>query len=200
MGRPSKSANEKPARERIKRAFWKLYKKRPIEQICVKEICAGACCNKTTFYYHFENTAQVLAEIEHECLLIDFPGLIVSLLTEDEPHTDFIEAYVQANASKIETISILLGPCGDPSFRLLLEEETVNRWCDIMGIEREMLDREDRLFLRYSTGGMASLCAQMQQGNGEGFDYYATIIKLAREVIVPRVQLMVSRYDTQTSK
>ena len=39
----------------IKNAFLELRAKKPLEKITVKELCALACINKSTFYSHYED-------------------------------------------------------------------------------------------------------------------------------------------------
>ncbi|MGN0038143.1 MAG: hypothetical protein ACI36Y_03280 [Coriobacteriales bacterium] len=121
------------------------------------------------------------------------PAVTVSLLTRDELDMGAIEQYVHAKEDKIETIRILLGPCGDSSFRYLLEEEIVKQWCRAMGIERSMLNDDDQLFLRYSIGGMASLYAMKPGDQSEPLDYAAGF-KLVGECVLPHVKRMIKKY------
>lgn len=46
----------------IKNAFLELRSKKPLEKITIKELCALACINKSTFYGHYEDI-YVLSEI-----------------------------------------------------------------------------------------------------------------------------------------
>lgn len=194
MARPRKDSAEQPVKERIKNAFWKLYETRPLEQIGVKEICNAARCNKTTFYYHYTCTTQVLEEIEGECLLLDLPKFLVELLGKDVFDTQAIARYVQKNGARIETIRALLGPNGDPSFKQAMEEKLIECWCEAMGIRQEDLEPDDRLFLRYSMGGTIGLVAHDPARGDEPLDFEA-LYRLAADLILPRVKRMISHYD-----
>lgn len=67
------------------------------------------------------------------------------------------------------------------------------QWCSAMGIERSMLDDDDRLFLRYSIGGMASLYAMSPSEQDEPLDYVAAF-RLATECVLPRVKRMIEKH------
>lgn len=193
MARPRKNSAEPPVKERIKSAFWELYKTRSLEQIGVKEICGAAHCNKTTFYYHYTCTAQVLEEIENECLLLDLPKFLVGLLGKDTFDKQAITLYAQENGTRIETIRALLGPNGDPSFKCAMEEKLIECWCSAMEINQEALEPDDRLFLRYSMGGTVGLVAHDPSQGDEPLDFEA-LYRLAADAILPRVKRMISHY------
>lgn len=61
---------EKTARTRaaLVSAFCELYRKKPIEEIAVKEIVAIAGCNRTTFYQHFKSTYELLETLEAKAI------------------------------------------------------------------------------------------------------------------------------------
>lgn len=61
-----------PACEAIQAAFLQLYKKKDIMRISVKELCEKAHTSRTSFYTNYNNTDELLAEIED--------GLIYDLL------------------------------------------------------------------------------------------------------------------------
>ena len=55
-------------REAIRRAFMRLYARRPLDRITVKELCAAAPVARTTFYSHYGNVDDVLREVEDDLL------------------------------------------------------------------------------------------------------------------------------------
>lgn len=55
---------------KIKNAFWELYKVKPIERITVKEICDKSNYNRSTFYAHFKDIYDVLDNIENDIIII----------------------------------------------------------------------------------------------------------------------------------
>ena len=55
-------------KEIIKRQFMKEYTKKSFSMITVKGLCASTPVARTTFYSYFNNTDDVLREIEDEIL------------------------------------------------------------------------------------------------------------------------------------
>ena len=53
----------------IKNAFIELRAKKPLEKISVKELCAEACINKSTFYSHYADIYALSEAIERETVL-----------------------------------------------------------------------------------------------------------------------------------
>ena len=52
----------------IKNAFLELRAKKPLEMITVKELCALACINKSTFYSHYEDIFALSELMEAETI------------------------------------------------------------------------------------------------------------------------------------
>ncbi|MCB7521948.1 TetR/AcrR family transcriptional regulator [[Clostridium] hylemonae] len=50
----------------IKNAFIELRSRKPLERITVKELCAGACINKSTFYAHYRDIYDLSDTMEAE--------------------------------------------------------------------------------------------------------------------------------------
>lgn len=53
----------------IKNAFIKLRAKKTLEKITVKELCAEACVNKSTFYAHYADIYDLSESIEKETVM-----------------------------------------------------------------------------------------------------------------------------------
>ena len=53
----------------IKNAFIEVRAKKPLEKIPVKELCAEACINKSTFYSHYADIYALSEAIERETVL-----------------------------------------------------------------------------------------------------------------------------------
>lgn len=54
--------------KRIGQALIVLLKQQPIEKISVKDICAEAEINRTTFYNHFDDKYQLLEAVQQACV------------------------------------------------------------------------------------------------------------------------------------
>ena len=59
----------------IKNAFMELRSKKPLEKISVRELCALACINKSTFYSHYEDIYQLSDALETETILSMLQGI-----------------------------------------------------------------------------------------------------------------------------
>jgi AcrR family transcriptional regulator len=107
-------------RGRIFAAFWKLYQRKPIEKIAVREIIALAPCNRSTFYAYFASTRDLLDQFEDE-LLADSDDLgLLSIIGKD--HVYLSVAHMRALYQRYRNYYVaLLGRRGDPAFRVKLE-------------------------------------------------------------------------------
>ena len=53
------------AQEQIRSTLLDLLERKPLSEISVKELCSGAYVARSTFYYYYQNTDEVLSEIEN---------------------------------------------------------------------------------------------------------------------------------------
>ena len=90
------------AKTAIKKQFMKEYTHKDFARITVKGLCAGAPVARTTFYSHYNNTDDVMKEIENELIggLTriadtmsggDYPAM------EFTPFLDEIQDYIKKN-------------------------------------------------------------------------------------------------------
>ena len=75
LGHSEKTENEgeygyqnRKTEKAIKNAFLELRAKKPLEKITVKELCALACINKSTFYSHYEDIFALSELMEAETI------------------------------------------------------------------------------------------------------------------------------------
>ena len=59
----------------IRNAFIELRTKKPLEKITVKELCALACINKSTFYSHYEDIYALSEAMEQETVASIISGI-----------------------------------------------------------------------------------------------------------------------------
>ena len=57
----------------IEQAFMELREKNPLEKIKIKDLCAMACINKSTFYAHYEDIYALANALENK-LIESYPG------------------------------------------------------------------------------------------------------------------------------
>ena len=52
----------------IEQAFMELREKNPLEKIKIKDLCAMACINKSTFYAHYEDIYALANALENKLI------------------------------------------------------------------------------------------------------------------------------------
>lgn len=58
----------------IEKAFLELRAKTPLEKIKIKDLCALACVNKSTFYAHYEDIYALSDQLEKSSLRTSWPA------------------------------------------------------------------------------------------------------------------------------
>lgn len=183
MPRPRKDSAEPAARQRIKDAFWELYLELPFDKVTVKEICARAGCNKTSFYYHFEGAESVLREIEDECMPVDAPDFVVEAIRSHD-HLSVEREYFISHGENFDRMCHLLGPKGDPAFAKQAKDIMTEKWCESLGVNRTQLGEQEKLLVEFIMGGTVSLLAARGEGRPIGLHELG---KIVAEMIEPHL-------------
>ena len=93
-------------RKAIKTQFMREYNKKDFMLIHVKSLCAATPVARTTFYSYFDNTDDLLREIEDD-IMADLEAVTVSISDGSLPDMDFalfmdaVEAYIKERWSDI---------------------------------------------------------------------------------------------------
>ena len=113
----------------IKNTFLELRAKKPLEKITVKELCALACVNKSTFYSHYEDIFALSELMESETIT----SVVKNISSQQQdPFQDpeiFTRNLYMALLSNNSLISILfsgrekarLGDCLETEIRKLIQ-------------------------------------------------------------------------------
>lgn len=112
MARPKKDENSNPIRSRIETEFWKLMKKKSLSQITVSELVKNTNCNRTTFYYYFDNVDDLAWKVIAESIPVELPKIAQAYFTGEVEDVTINSKTMQM----IEKLSALIGR--DGSFRL----------------------------------------------------------------------------------
>ena len=107
----------------IRRAFAELMRRKPIQDITIKELCGQAGINRGTFYLHYKDIYDLVDQIEKE-LFDEFERILSNYTISDlgtRPHKIFSDvcSFLYANR---EICAALLGDNGDINFLLNLRE------------------------------------------------------------------------------
>ena len=83
MSRNTGDHRTRVSRLLIRRAFMDLLKRKPIQNITVKELCDTAGINRSTFYAHYTDVGDLLRRIEEE-MMAELEQAMAPLLADQE--------------------------------------------------------------------------------------------------------------------
>lgn len=90
---PQKDRQTADARLALQEAFVELYQKKPYETISIKELCEKAHVARTTFYFHYQNLAELKQGLE-DLLIEELLNVADSVSHGDYTSMDF-HAFVE---------------------------------------------------------------------------------------------------------
>lgn len=101
----------------IKKSFTELLKKKPIQNITIRELCENAGINRGTFYTHYTDIYDLLQQMEDE-ILVEFEKALQPLLesTNDFNPVEIINEIFIVIKDNSDMCSIILSDNGDKSF------------------------------------------------------------------------------------
>lgn len=192
MARPKRSDGLPSAKEKIETEFWELYKQKPIEKITVKEVCAAAECNKTTFYYYYQDLRAVLETIEEDCLPLEAPDMLVELLYTDDnkDKKEIIMGHIENMGKRFERYCLLLSSKGDPNFVALVEKIMAQKWQERLGVEYASLSDAAQLSVKFVIGGAISLFAECGEDRPFDVDAFSDVVI---NFVLPATQSMLAK-------
>jgi AcrR family transcriptional regulator len=117
----------------IKESFIRLLRQKPISKITVKEICQQADINRSTFYAHYTDAYDLMAQIKREVLSeihtwiegVAFPA------SGSDSHQviKLVFEYALANS---ELCKVMLGEYGDISLQeeimMIVQQQVMKEW------------------------------------------------------------------------
>ncbi len=102
----------------IRKAFAQLLRQKPIQAISVRELCALAGINRSTFYAHYTDLYALLADLEDE-MLEDFKQSLEPLLNAAGEGLTPLKAttgVMRCLQDNMDLCAVMLGPYGDKEF------------------------------------------------------------------------------------
>ena len=151
-------------RSALREALIDLILEKPLVSITVKDICARADINRSTFYLHFKDVTDILRTTEDE---------IIEHMHEHAPmherkcrelqeikgfFIDFLEQ-IRSNPRIMKVIQVLCSEQGDPYFVRKLQTMTYEAFLDgwDMHMMPEMSEQRKLLVFSYIISGMVSM-------------------------------------------
>lgn len=115
MSSDSRKAME--TKEKLKDAFFEIYKTKRLEKISIKEITDAAGYNRGTFYVYYTDIYDLLAQVEDELIAEckGAAGKVVGEMMQNSPVAMQSFPITFFNKNK-KYLKVLLGSNGDPQF------------------------------------------------------------------------------------
>ncbi len=158
----TKSSVKSKTKQKFLDAFWKIYKKKRIERITIKEICQTAGYNRSTFYEYFIDIYDVLEQIEDK--LIPTKELLPPINIMSKKYGVTLESFIKIYEENREFYSVLLGDNGDPSFATRLKNSTKNLIKEEMKEDIKINSLDFDYLLEYVLSGMIGIMSYWFKG------------------------------------
>lgn len=156
MARPKKEENVNPVRRRIGEEFWKLLRNKPLSQITVSELVKKAECNRTTFYYYFDNVDDLAWQLLKETIPVELPKISLAYFTGEienvtiKPETMWV----------IERMSILIGRDGSSELYNLAVDALKKVWIKEFSIKESQYDEELNYLFDFTASGIVGIISR----------------------------------------
>ena len=135
----------------IEKAFMELRAKNPLEKIKIKDLCALACINKSTFYAHYEDIYALSSRLETK--VIDEILSCVTNFGPDRPldHTEELtQALFRAFVQNQRAVNILFSGSRQGVFANSIEQ----------GLRRRIAELDPTFSMDPRRGIVLSFCVQ----------------------------------------
>lgn len=126
-------------KDKIRQAFWELYKIHKIEKITVKDIAEGCQIHRATFYLHYSDVYEILEEIE-EKLLKELYEIRKEYIENQKNLEQFTTANYNLYQKNWEYLHYLLREQKDPEFAARYKNEMMSVLQHIFQIDLDGLD------------------------------------------------------------
>lgn len=155
-------------RSALREALIDLILEKPLVSITVKDICARADINRSTFYLHFKDVTDILRTTEDEIIehmrehmrehTPTHKRKLRDLQEIEGFFTDFLEQ-IRNNLRIMKVIQVLCSEQGDPYFVRKLQTMTYEAFLDgwDMHMMPEMSEQRKLLVFSYTISGMVSM-------------------------------------------
>ncbi|MBW3088454.1 TetR family transcriptional regulator [Bifidobacterium sp. 82T24] len=161
---PRPRAAEQPAPKKMQEAFWRLLERKPYTKITVSDVTRTSGLNRTAFYYHYSNIAE-LAEDSIAAIYKD-PGL-TTFITRLLRRTDDIDLPQEYGRfidnpqyrRSVHRVSVITGPHGSTGLTRQLRDFIIDIWLGLIGLDRQRLNTGQKLILDFASNGILGVIA-----------------------------------------
>jgi AcrR family transcriptional regulator len=140
---------------------------RPIEKISVKDVCEGADINRGTFYTHYSDPNDLLAQIENE--LFDEIYVSVESSLKAESISGLMDEIFESILKNIDLCRVLFSDYGDKVFvrriMYIARDKSLAEWKKMLPSAKP--EQLERLYTFFASGCVAIVQDWFQNGMKE---------------------------------
>ena len=108
-------------KDNIRRCFFELLEKKPLNDISVKEICEMAKCSRNTFYMHYQYKDNLYEQIVDECIAAITKGFspIVQRVGDltDDLIAQYAENFLSGVYANADTLRVIIASDSNSTFK-----------------------------------------------------------------------------------
>ena len=139
-------------------AFWKLYTKKSIDKITVKNICDLAGYNRSTFYQYFTDVYDLLHQLENR--ILDEVNEFLIHFVDNSKHQssqELMMSIFEILSKYNQYTTVLLGPHGDTEFTHKIIENLKSIWIKYYFQTDQYTPDEVDLLMEYHLSGLLAM-------------------------------------------
>ncbi len=142
----------------MEETFWNLLREKSFNQISVSEIVRRVGCNRTTFYYYFDNIEDMTKRVIEEAVPADIPALAEACF---EGALSFVELDDRSRTS-IERLCLVIGKGGTPELIDQVKRALKAAWIEKFDLDCRQLDVS--CVLEFMAGGVVGILGHVGSG------------------------------------
>ena len=154
MARPQK--NSESIEIRIEAEFLELLRKHSFGSLSVSQIVANAGCNRTTFYYYYDNIEDLAEKTIKKSLPEDIPKIAMTYMSGGAEHIVLSSEILLL----VERLSLLIRQDGSTHIRQLIEKSFVRLWADKFVLSSDALNDDALYALEFLASGITGIIAR----------------------------------------
>ena len=144
-------------RDKIRKAFWELYKERRIERITIKDIAEECGIHRATFYLHYADVYEILEEIESR-LWRELQDVCADRLTKEQGEAErFVLDCYMLYQNNWEYLHVLLREQKDQEFADRYKNQLLRTIFYICNINIEDIDSKTALIIEMTFSGVVDM-------------------------------------------
>ncbi|MGI6072660.1 MAG: TetR/AcrR family transcriptional regulator [Lachnospiraceae bacterium] len=153
--------SSQPSKMLMKQTFLELYRRKPLSQITVREICDACSLSRTTFYFYFEDINELYYDCVQDAINYmekDLSGIV--LFTVGRDFNRYVEAYnkhLTVLKENSELYRILLQGSENISFREHWFQSIYNHFSQTLSFSKKVDSQLRDSLIRFFAGGQLNI-------------------------------------------